>query len=99
MVKVIGAAEFKAKCLRILDEVERTGEPVTITKRGRVVGELRPPEPKRKFEFGFLAHPDYRCGEDAFDQPAYDRPWNAELGLLVNEAEEKDVGAGSDAAE
>jgi antitoxin (DNA-binding transcriptional repressor) of toxin-antitoxin stability system len=47
MGKMIGAAEFKAKCLRILDEVERTGEPVTITKRGRVVGELHPP-PRRE---------------------------------------------------
>lgn len=99
MGKVIGAAEFKAKCLHILDEVERTGEPVTITKRGRVVGELHPPAPKKKFEFGFLAHPDYRCDDDAFDQPAYDRPWNAELGLLVNEDEETDMGARPDAAE
>ena len=29
MGKQIGAAEFKAHCLRILDEVERSGEPVT----------------------------------------------------------------------
>ena len=57
MGKMIGAAEFKAKCLRILDEVERTGEPVTITKRGRVVGELHPPtvrQQKPKSLFGFL---------------------------------------------
>jgi antitoxin (DNA-binding transcriptional repressor) of toxin-antitoxin stability system len=62
MGKMIGAAEFKAHCLRILDEVERTGEPVTITKRGRVVGELHPPaKPERKgVAFGFLKHPDYR---------------------------------------
>jgi len=98
MSKVIGAAEFKAKCLRILDEVERTGEPVTITKRGRVVGELRPPAPKRKFEFGFLAHPNYRCDEDAFDRPAYDEPWNAELGLLVNETNDTDPENGPDTA-
>lgn len=42
MGKMIGAAEFKAHCLRILDEVERTGQPVTITKRGRAVAEVKP---------------------------------------------------------
>lgn len=83
MGKMIGAAEFKAHCLRILDEVERTGEPVTITKRGRVVGELHPPA-KRKGKgvaFGFLKHPDYRYDADP-ESPAYDGPWNAELGIL-----------------
>jgi prevent-host-death family protein len=43
MNKIVGAAEFKAKCLAILDEVQATGEPVTITKRGKVVGVLNPP--------------------------------------------------------
>lgn len=42
MGKMIGAAEFKAHCLRILDEVERTGEPVTVTKRGRPFAEVKP---------------------------------------------------------
>jgi antitoxin (DNA-binding transcriptional repressor) of toxin-antitoxin stability system len=55
MGKMIGAAEFKAHCLRILDEVERTGEPVTITKRGRIVGELHPPATKQgKLTFGCM---------------------------------------------
>lgn len=40
MVREIGAAEFKAKCLAILDEVARTGEPVVIRKRGRPVAQL-----------------------------------------------------------
>lgn len=37
MTKMVGAAEFKAKCLALLDEVQATGEPITITKRGRPV--------------------------------------------------------------
>jgi antitoxin (DNA-binding transcriptional repressor) of toxin-antitoxin stability system len=39
----ISATEFKAKCLEILDQVNRTGNPVRITKRGKVVAELRAP--------------------------------------------------------
>ena len=42
MTKVVGAAEFKAKCLKLIDEMARDGEPVTITKRGRPVAVLEP---------------------------------------------------------
>jgi len=38
----INAAEFKAKCLGILDEVFATGRPVTILKRGKPVAQLVP---------------------------------------------------------
>lgn len=39
-MRVIKASEFKARCLAILDEVERTGESVVISKHGRPVAEL-----------------------------------------------------------
>ena len=48
MGKRIGAAAFKANCLRILDEVERSGEAVTVTKRGRPVAEVKPVEKKER---------------------------------------------------
>jgi prevent-host-death family protein len=38
----LSATEFRAKCLSILDEVARTGEPVLIRKRGRPVAQLLP---------------------------------------------------------
>lgn len=41
-MKTMIASEFKAKCLRVLDEVAQTGEPVTILKRGRPVAQLVP---------------------------------------------------------
>ena len=41
-MRTMKASEFKAKCLQVLDEVEATGEPVQVTKRGVVVAELRP---------------------------------------------------------
>ena len=43
----IRASEFKAKCLALMDEVARTGEPVVITKHGRPVAELGPHRPPR----------------------------------------------------
>jgi prevent-host-death family protein len=39
---VFPAAEFKAKCLALIDRVRDRGEPITITKRGRVVARLVP---------------------------------------------------------
>lgn len=44
-MKQINASEFKARCLAILDDVERSGEPVTILKRGRPVAQLLPAPP------------------------------------------------------
>ena len=32
--RVIGATEFKAKCLALLDEIEEHGGTITVTKRG-----------------------------------------------------------------
>jgi prevent-host-death family protein len=55
MGKTFGAAEFKAHCLRILNEVDRNGESVTITKRGRPFAELRPlAKPERRSIIGAL---------------------------------------------
>jgi len=39
----ISVTEFKHHCLEIIRRVERTGAPVAITRRGRVVAQLRRP--------------------------------------------------------
>ncbi len=38
----LGASEFKAKCLRLLDEVAEHGKSIVITKRGRPIAKLLP---------------------------------------------------------
>lgn len=40
--KTVAAAEFKATCLRLIDEMNEDGQPITITKRGRPVAVLVP---------------------------------------------------------
>lgn len=42
--QVIPAGEFKAKCLRLMDDVQRTGEPIEITKHGKPVVRVVPVE-------------------------------------------------------
>jgi prevent-host-death family protein len=50
----IPAGEFKARCLQLLDAVAVSGEPLTITKRGRPVARLVP-LPAAAALFGALA--------------------------------------------
>jgi len=40
--RVVQATAFKAKCLALLDEVERTHQTIVVTKRGRPVARLVP---------------------------------------------------------
>ena len=42
----VSAAEFKAKCLRIIQQMGSDGRPVTITRRGRPVALLSPLPPE-----------------------------------------------------
>ena len=40
LMKTIPAGEFKQTCLRLLDEVRETGQPIVITKGGDPVAQL-----------------------------------------------------------
>jgi prevent-host-death family protein len=42
----ISAAEFKAKCLKLMDQIHRTGRSIVVTKRGLPVAKLVAVEPK-----------------------------------------------------
>lgn len=41
-MKKLLISEFKAKCIAILREAQRTGEPVLITRRGRPIARIEP---------------------------------------------------------
>ena len=47
-VRQIAAGEFKAKCLRIMDEINATGKSLVVTKRGVPVMKLVPIRSGRK---------------------------------------------------
>ncbi len=51
-MKPIKASEFKAKCLKLMDQVAETGETLVITKNGRPVAELRPVKKRVDTLFG-----------------------------------------------
>lgn len=41
-MKKMSISEFKVKCIAVLREAQRTGEPVVITRRGRPVARIEP---------------------------------------------------------
>ena len=54
MPTAIAAGDFKARCLKLLDTVAETGEPLIITKHGKAVAKLVPMPPEQEL-FGALA--------------------------------------------
>jgi prevent-host-death family protein len=42
LMRTIKASEFKAKCLKLMDEVALSGEPIVITKNGKPIAQLVP---------------------------------------------------------
>ncbi len=76
----MNASEFKAKCLAVLDEVSRTGQPITILKRGKPVAQLTAPAPGKQ---GFPQHELIGKGEilgDVIEPVLPAEAWSAERG-------------------
>ena len=54
-MKEMPAGEFKAQCLAVMDQVQRSGEPVLITKHGKPVAKLVPAPASDDDIFGYMA--------------------------------------------
>jgi prevent-host-death family protein len=54
-MKQMRASAFKARCLSVMNDVQATGEPVIVTKRGKPVVKVVPAEPEKNDLFGFMA--------------------------------------------
>lgn len=75
----VNAAEFKAKCLKLIDEVAATHQPLVITKRGKPVARIVPIEAETPPPslFGYMKGTGEIVG-DIIDVPS--EPWSAETG-------------------
>jgi prevent-host-death family protein len=54
-MKQMRASTFKARCLAVMDDVQATGEPVIVTKRGKPVVKVVPIKPEKDDIFGSMA--------------------------------------------
>ena len=75
--KTVPAARFKAECLRLIDQMTRDREPVTITKRGRPVATLRPVETERPASIIGALRGSVLRYEDPFAPSTEPSDWNA----------------------
>jgi len=71
----IKASEFKAKCLSLMDQVNKTGEEIVITKNGKPVSRLLPYRHKPDSLFGL--HKDQISMADDLVEPVGEH-WDAE---------------------
>jgi prevent-host-death family protein len=72
----IAAAEFKANCLRLMDEVAQQRRPIVITKRGKPIAKLMPVENEAIDLFGRMAGSIKICGDIV--SPVEDAGWTGD---------------------
>jgi prevent-host-death family protein len=83
-MRTMAAGEFKAKCLAVMDEVNSTGEPLLVTKRGKPVVRVLPSQEQTSSErpdsiFGSLRHMGVITGDivsSEFTDAEWDRMSN-----------------------
>ena len=83
--RMITASEFKAKCLKLMDEVAQSGEEIVITKNGKPVAKLTAyrERPKTFFVDDTDRYPWLKEVSEALDRgEGADLVWEAELGLI-----------------
>ena len=81
-VRTIKASEFKARCLKLMDEVADNGAEIVITKNGRPVSRLVPYRRKPDTLFGIDRGKLEIHGD--LDEPL-DVAWEAEAGRVQEE--------------
>jgi prevent-host-death family protein len=74
--KYVAAADFKANCLRLMDEVAQQRRPIIITKRGKPVAKLVPVETETIDLFGRMVGSIKICGD--IINPIEDAGWTGD---------------------
>ncbi len=73
----VGATEFKARCLELMDRVAKRRETYVITKHGKPVAKLVPADvPARKSSFGCMAGEMQIVGDLSEARLASDQEWH-----------------------
>jgi len=73
-MRMMKASEFKARCLRLMDEVNTSGQEIIITKNGKPVSKLVPYRKRPQSLFGL--HKGKIKSHDDLIAPV-DTPWDA----------------------
>jgi prevent-host-death family protein len=78
-MKKMAAGEFKARCLRVMEDVKKYRAPVLITKKGKPVAKLVPADEPAADVFGCMAGTGKIVGD--IEAPVFPaKAWNAVRG-------------------
>lgn len=81
-MKTMPAGEFKARCLKVMEEVKKYRTPIVVTKKGKPVAKLVPVDEPTRNVFGCMAGTVRIVGDvEAPVLPPIDK-WNAWKGKL-----------------
>lgn len=74
----VSATAFKAKCLALIEEMNRTKVPIIVTNRGKPVAEMFPVSNSEKGQthFGYMKGTVYRY-DDPFEPAIDPEEWEA----------------------
>lgn len=73
--RTIAASEFRANCLKLMDAVQASGQPIIVTKHGAPVVRIEPCHPRMRAPFGCFKHLFRHVGD--VESPI-DVEWDAE---------------------
>ena len=73
-MQTLKASEFKAKCLKLMDEVQKTGDEIVITKNGKPISKLVPYRVKAPTLLGLHKDKINSLNKDIFSTG---EPWEA----------------------
>ena len=75
----VAISKFKATCLALIEEVRRTREPIVVTRFGKPVAQIVPPEPPKvpKRKLGGMAKTIHFAGDIV--APPAERPKPREI--------------------
>lgn len=73
----VSAVKFKATCLKLIDRVAETGEPVIITRRGKAVARLVPYSGEPAGLGRGRGSVEIPCADDELFQLGAGEPWDA----------------------
>ena len=72
----ISAVKFKATCLKLIDRVAETGEPVVITKRGKILARLVSDHGKRRGFGTGRETVEIMCSDEDLFRLGAGEPWD-----------------------
>ena len=84
-MKSIAVTEFKARCLRLLEDVARTGETLVVTKRGKILARVVPSVGDAKYPQDTLAGTVTVLKGDLTSPVVAPGSLNAELGIFLSQ--------------